>query len=81
MPLKDDMAKIPMIAVGQGELDAAPELKGLIDCPHCGKRHRVKKSIDRDGHKGCLDYYVCGSKTYLCGIGGKLLTFPRTKKL
>lgn len=73
---------IPYIAFGVGELEKNPPVPATIKCK-CGKTHKVKQSVDSDGTPGLLHYYTCTSvkpkATYLCGVGGKLVTFKGAK--
>ena len=74
---------LPYIAIGNNEL--GDKLKSTIDCPHCGKRHRVQKSKSRkllpNGELGpfevsnLLQFYKCtkNGNVYLCGIEGKAI--------
>lgn len=70
---------IPYTAIGDNEL--GKKLGHLIQCPHCGKRHRVKRAKSRsllaDGtwgpleDKGLMQFFTCKGKTYVCGINGR----------
>ena len=65
-----------MLAVGNDELDALPNLGDFILCQNCGERHRVEygDEVQEDGSKiksNLLAFYKCGGKTYLVGIRGK----------
>lgn len=51
-------------SVSNEELEKAPRLPGMIDCPHCGKRHRVRTTEP-------LQWYRCRGDTYLAGVRGK----------
>ena len=65
-----------MIAVGNEELNAAPELGETIRCLICGEIHEVEYGslVQPDGTKAptkMLAFFSCGGKSYLCGIDGK----------
>jgi hypothetical protein len=65
-----------MIAIGNDELEAAPQLGKTIKCPICGNRHKVEyaEEILADGTKRpskLLAFYRCGGNSYLAGIDGK----------
>lgn len=59
----------PWVAFGNEELRVQPRLAAgqRIQCPTCGKRHRVKDSAT----SGTLLFYTCGETTYLAGIDGR----------
>ena len=74
-----------MLAIGNRELDAAPELGRTVLCWLCGKRHLVKYGNERlpDGTSRptkALAFFRCGRRSYLCGIRGKEVR-PRENKL
>jgi hypothetical protein len=65
-----------MFAVGNEELNAAPELGETIKCLICGEVHEVEYGdlVKPDGTKAptkMLAFFSCGDKSYLCGIDGK----------
>ena len=64
-----------MFAIGNEELEGAPDLGDTIVCPHCHLRHPVEHGsrVEQDGTlTPCtrLSFYKCGEDTYLCGIRG-----------
>ena len=74
-----------MLAIGNKELDAAPELGETVLCWLCGKQHPVEhgEEVLRDGTRRpttMLAFFRCGEKSYLCGIRGKEVR-PRENKL
>ena len=61
------------VAFGADEL-GRPVTKGdLIDCPHCGEKHTVQYGKDpKTGEEtSVLQFYTCGTKSYLCGVKGQ----------
>lgn len=60
-------------AIGNDELaQGAPIKKGdLIDCPHCGKRHRISLGKTGGIENNTLQFYKCGEKAYLAGVNGR----------
>ncbi len=54
-----------MISIGANELGEA--LKATITCPYCSKEHPVKNT-DSKGDSNTLNYFICNSEAYLCGI-------------
>jgi len=65
-----------MLALGNEEIEAAPDLGDFILCTMCGKKHKIRYGDKKlpDGSKKpskLLAFYCCGDKTYLAGINGK----------
>jgi len=65
-----------MLAIGNEEIEIAPELGDTIVCPRCNMRHPVEygEKVHKDGTRTpstLLAFYKCGKKSYLCGINGK----------
>lgn len=64
------------LAIGNDEIEKAPQLGDFILCCSCGKRHRISygDEILADGTKKpstLLAFYKCKGKLYLAGINGK----------
>lgn len=67
---------IPMISVGNNELEKMLDLKDTIKCWICGKEHKIQhgERVNDDGTKDkdtTLAFIECSDKTYLCGINNK----------
>ena len=65
-----------MLAIGDNELQDAPDIGETIECPYCGETHAIRygDKILEDGTKipsKLLAYYICCGKSYLAGINGK----------
>ncbi len=65
-----------MLAIGQDEIDAAPELGKTISCYECGKIHKVKygDEVMSDGTRKeskLFAYYTCKGRSMFLGINGK----------
>lgn len=65
-----------MLAIGNEELEDAPNIGKTIHCTRCGQRHRVEygDKVEKDGTKTpskLLAFVRCQKNTYLVGINGK----------
>jgi hypothetical protein len=70
--------KIPYIAIGNGELANNEDVGDTILCPRCKKHHDIEygDEVLKDGTRKpskILAFYRCKGKSYLAGIGGKLI--------
>ncbi len=65
-----------MFAIGNDELENAPELGKSITCHICGKKHKTMYAdeVMKNGTKNAsrlLAFFKCRGKSYLAGINGK----------
>ena len=64
-----------MLAIGNDELENAPQLKDHVVCWICGERHPVEYGREQVGDVWVesmkLGFFRCAGKSYLCGINGK----------
>jgi hypothetical protein len=65
-----------MYAIGNGELEALPEIGETVQCPRCGEIHEVVyfDTVLPDGStepSSTLAFYKCGEKSYLAAVNGK----------
>jgi hypothetical protein len=70
--------KMPYIAVGNGDLEKNEDVGDTILCPRCKKHHKIEhgEEVLKDGTRKpsrILALYRCKGKSYLAGIGGKLI--------
>ena len=64
------MSKAPMVAFGNRELDAAPAIGHMCECPRCGHTHQVEES-----KPPLLHYVRCDDgECYIVGLKGKDVT-------
>ncbi len=63
------------VTFGNCELATCPRVKAgdLIDCPTCGKRHRLKGGEYEGSNIGAgpLLFYDCGKESYLAAVDGR----------
>ena len=65
-----------MFAIGNDEIEKAPELGKTINCKRCGKKHKVKygDEVKKDGTRvpsKLVAFVKCRKQAYLVGINGK----------
>ena len=60
---------IPYIGYGNKSLERLGDTYpgDVIDCHMCGAKHEVQDSVPG----GFVQFFVCGDKTYIAGLGNK----------
>lgn len=62
---------MPMVVFGNAELDAAPPIAHVYDCPRCKHKHIVEESLP----SRTLQFVTCDDgESYVVGVKGKDVT-------